>query len=577
MGKVTNFRILLFACFCSLVTSHWSLSAFAADLTAHGYYRTRGVALEEIDLQKSKSSLAHNNHRVGLITYNQMRFRIEPAFKLNDNISLHGSMDILDNVAFGSKNTQQIEVHNPIVGTVNMPAGPSSISMVGGNAGENEAINIRRFWMDILTPVGGLRIGRQPSHWGLGIFQNDGNERQGDFGDSVDRVMFMTQYEFENKGALTGGLAWDIAFEAQYDPRIEGFAGAIRSNGQNTQQYAAFLLYDQPEMTFGAFGGVRRRSGGSGTTTTVVNAFDNNVAAGIDGYTLVYFIDAYGRYSLSTEKYGDYDFKAEYVYIGGKISTGAAINAIPFSAYFGDPNPTTTTAGIIQLPAKQDMAVNMAAFEVSGAYKWGGEWNLKSGFAQGDASPLSQRITQYGFRQDYQVALLMFNYPMGTSPQLWGCNATNGPACATTSKLTGGVPITANYINNAIYASTGYQHHFDVSSAIKKCSDLSIGGRVTTAWADKNPVDLNFQTLLSDTTLPDLVNSGKWYGVEFDITAEAEFFDHLYTALEAGVLMPGAAYNIKVNDNVLGNLVETIPYSKATWAYGGRLTLMVEF
>jgi hypothetical protein len=394
----------------------------------------------------------------------------------------------------------------------------------------------------------------------------------------------MTQFEFENRGALTAGLVWDIAFEAQYDPRIEGFAGAIQTAGKDTQQYAAFLLYDQPELTFGVFGGIRRRSGGSGTTTTVTNPFGNSVAAGIDGYTLVYFMDAYGRYSLNTEKFGDYDFKAEYIYLGGQISTGAAVNAVPFSTYYCDPTTAAcqtymaaTTDGIIQLPAKQDLAVNMAALEVSGAYKWGGEWSLKGGFAQGDATPLSQRITQYGFRPDYQVALLMFNYPMGTSPQLWGCSSTDGPNCASTTKLSGGVPITANYINNAIYASTGYQHHFDVSGAIKKCSDLSVGGRVTTAWADKNPVDLNLQTLLSNANFPDLVNTSKWYGVEFDLSAEAEFFDHLYTALDLGLLIPGAAYNVKVNENTLGTLVETIPYSKATWAYGGRVTLMVEY
>ena len=546
-------------------------SALAMDFTAHGYMRTRAAAFEDLDTQKTNSGIAHDNNRFGLISFNQMRLRVEPALKVNDNLSIHTQFDVLDNIVFGSQATEQLEILSPVVGTVTLPAGPGSISVVGGDAGENQALNVRRVYMDILFPIGKLRIGRQPSHWGLGIFQNDGNERQGDFGDSADRIMFMTQYDFADSGALTAGLVWDIAWEAQRDPRIGGLANAIQNNGQDTHQYATFLLYERPEFSAGVFGGVRRRDGGNGTTMTVTDALGNSVASGIDGDTLVYFADLYGRYT-----YNEYDFKAEYVFIGGKMSTGVALDAIPFSVYNGG----AVGDGIISLPAKQDVQVSLAALEASGAYKWGGEWNFKGGFAQGDASPLSQRITQYGFRPDYNVALLMFNEPLGTSPSLWGCNATNGAGCASssTSDLTGGVPITGNFINNTYYVSAGYQHHFDIGDVIKKCNDFSFGGRVTTAWAHKNPLELNFQTLLNDATLPVLSNSSKWYGVEVDLVTEAEFYDHLYGSLELGFLFPGGAYDIKVDTAQLGTLVETpIPVDNANVAYGGRLTLMIEF
>jgi hypothetical protein len=458
-----------------------------------------------------------------------------------------------------------------------MPAGAGSITMVGGEAGENKALNFRRVYMDIMLPVGKLRVGRQPSHWGLGIFQNDGNERQGDFGDTADRVMFLTQYEFDDEGTLAGGVLWDYVFSAQYDPRIEGLAGAMPSLSRGTQQYAAVILYDRSDFSVGLFGGLRRRGGTNGNTTTTAQGAlcipgdatwgtDQycSIASGIDGSTMLYFVDAYGRYT-----YEEYDVKAEYVFLTGRISTGVAINAIPFSVYQGG----AADAGIINLPARQDVQVSMAALEATGAYSWGGEWNLKGGFAQGDATPLSQRITQYGFRPDYQIALLMFHVPLGTSPSLWGTNSHG----TTNTKLAGGVPITGNFINNAVYASTGYKHHFDISSSIKHCNDFSVGAQVTTAWAQKNPVDLNFQTLLSDTTLPILRNSAKWYGIEVDISAEMELYDHIYAALDGGVLVPGAAYNIQVDESILGTLVQQIPYDKADIAYGGRLTLMLEF
>ena len=43
------------------------------------------------------------------------------------------------------------------------------------------------------TPVGILRFGRMGSHWGLGMLRNDGNCLDCDFGDTVDRVQFVTE------------------------------------------------------------------------------------------------------------------------------------------------------------------------------------------------------------------------------------------------------------------------------------------------------------------------------------------------------------------------------------------------
>ncbi|PIR17078.1 MAG: hypothetical protein COV46_05825 [Deltaproteobacteria bacterium CG11_big_fil_rev_8_21_14_0_20_49_13] len=541
-----------------------SQTAQAIDFAAHGYYRTRGNAYQNLDLQSK-----YPNHRFGLVAFNQMRLRVQPMVKFNDYLSLFAEFDVFDNLLFGTRNTEQLQLTNPVVGTITMPAGAASVSMTGGDAGTNKTINFRRAWMDVLTPVGQLRIGRQPSQWGLGIFQNDGNELQGDFGDSADRVMFITGSELDDDASISGGILWDIAFEAQYDPRIENFTEGIAANGKGTQQYAGFVLYQRPEAEVGLFGGIRRRSGGNGYVGEATNALGTSVPAGLDGKTFVYFADLYAKYS-----YNEYDFRFEGVYLGGKISTGLALDAVPFSSYSGiSPTQGGIAGGIIEMPTKQDIQVFMAAFEASGAYKWGGEWNLKTGFAEGDASPLSQRITQYGFRPDYQIGLLMFHEPMGTSPSLYGCPATN-PGCGTnTSKLTGGVPITGNNINNAIYVATGYKHHFDIKSAIKECNDFAIGGTVLTAWADKNPVELNFQSILENAPLPILSNSHKWYGFEVDAKVEAEFFDHLYTSLEGGFLFPGAAYNISVNGQTLGTLVQAIPYSKAEISYGGRLTL----
>lgn len=530
--------------------------AFAMDFTTHGYYRTRFVGLENLDLQKNNTAIANSNNQNGLIYFTEVRLRVEPSLKLNDFLQIRSQIDILDDVTYGNNVTVQQEIQSPVIGTITMPAGAGSNSLTGGAAGANGSINVRRVWMDIVTPIGKFQIGRQPSHWGLGIFQNDGNGVQADFGDTADRILFLTQFPVGDKGSLTAGALWDIAYEAQRDPRVTGLATAIRENGQDTNQYAVIAYYEQPEFSIGTFSGIRRRSGGSGTTTTARDINGTLQNAGIDGNTFMYFLDGYFRVNLKHHR-----FQAEYVYLGGKISTGVAINAIPFSGL--------AAPGIIQLPADQSIGVNMAAVEAKGFYDWGGEWEVKGGFAQGDTSPLSNKITQYGFRPDYQVALLMFDYPLGVSPTLR--NATTG------AKLTGGVPITGNYINNAIYATAAYMHNIDIRSAIPQANYFKAGIRGVTAWADKPPVSLNFAEVLSNANMPTIEGRGKWYGAEVDLLAEARFFDHLWTSFEFGVLIPGSAYNIDVNVTDPGGIIATIPYDKADLGYGGRLTLSLQF
>lgn len=548
----------------------FSTNAFALDFYSHGYYRNRVDFYQNFDLQKKKAGATYDNNRFGLISFNQMRLRIDPLLKLNDFLVIHSQFDILDNIVYGSQDTKQLEILSPVVGTIALPAGAGSISMVGGAAGENGSINVRRAWAEVLTPIGSLRFGRQPSNWALGIFQNDGNGLQDDFGDTADRILFITQRQFDNGAAFSIGALWDIAYESQFDPTIQGLGGIVRDNGQSTNQFAGIAMYQRPNVNVGMFGGIRKRDGGNGTTTTAY-AFDASTstgladtptACGIDGDTLVYFIDAYGSF-----KYLNYNLKFEVVYLGGEMSTGVAINAVPLA-----PTMPGNPAGVIQLPAKQPVRVLMAAFEANARYKWGGEWELKAGYAQGDATPLSNRITQYGFRPDYRIALFMFRVPLGTSPAIV---PNTGPIAG--QKAAGSLPITGNFINNAIYAAATYKHHIDFGSKCKNCNDFSIGARVVSAFADEDPVSIDFADLLGDSSLPSVQSKGKWYGIETDLLVEGRFFDYMYASLEAGVLIPGSAYDINVNLINPGNIVAPIQSSKASIAYGGRISLIFEF
>lgn len=557
------FRFLLFAGLLSV-----ALPCFAFDFSAHGYYRTRIVASHDLDLQRPNNNIPYSDDRFGFVSYNQMRLRLLPALKLNDNISIHAQFDILDNLLYGTSNTKELNILSPTIGTLTMPAGAGSFSMVGGTAGENGSVNVRSVYMDILTPIGKFRLGRQPTHWGLGIFQNDGLSRQADFGDMNDGILYMLQVDSSNYGTFSGGILWGIAYEAQYDPRTQGFGGQVRdmvANSRDTQNYAGVLKWDNgDDMSIGVFGGVRRRNGQDGATTMMVKLVDGTtVAAGDDGDTLLYFADLYAKYV-----YKNYKFQLEGAYVGGKITTGIALDQIAFAG-------VTPNTQVFNLPEKQPMRVFMAAFEAEAKYNFGGEWKFWAGYAPGDADPLSSRITQLGFRPDYQIALMMFNQPLGTSASYR--DATTG------NKLGGGQWVTGNYINNALYFAAGYKHLIDIGSYVPDCDSFKVGAKVVTAWAPKKNVNVNFSDLIPGiANLPDLTETSesiwqRWYGLEFDVSAEAQFFEHLYTALEGGFLYPGRAYNIDVRQISLGSLVKPIPYDRAKIGWMLKGTVMAEF
>jgi hypothetical protein len=120
----------------------------------------------------------------------------------------------------------------------------------------------RWLFLEWLTPVGLLRVGQQPSHWGMGLVANDGDHPSlfGDYryGNIVEQVLFATKplgkkspfvvalagnlvYR-DNVASLVGGdRAWQGILAAFYEqgPDMLGLYGVYRhqSHDQSSEQY----------------------------------------------------------------------------------------------------------------------------------------------------------------------------------------------------------------------------------------------------------------------------------------------------------------------------------------------------
>jgi uncharacterized protein (TIGR04551 family) len=148
-----------------------------------------------------------------------MRLRLEPRFNIDEGTAVHMQVDVFDNVVMGSTpNGERLDgVYTSNTGGTLPPVGvlgDSQTPPVRGVNSDRDAIAIKRAWAEVSLPLGILKFGRMPNHWGMGILNNGGGEdpihgtydHDADYGDSVDRVSFSAQIPGTD---LRGGVASD--------------------------------------------------------------------------------------------------------------------------------------------------------------------------------------------------------------------------------------------------------------------------------------------------------------------------------------------------------------------------------
>ncbi|MDC0677277.1 TIGR04551 family protein [Sorangium atrum] len=153
-----------------------------------------------------------------------MRFRLNPELHISDNLRILTQVDLLDNVVLGS--TPEGYANQPAAGGGYQvarrggysPLGAFSSTQWAPSAGVNstkDSISVKRIWGEYMTPVGLLRFGRMPNHWGLGMVANSGDGYDSDYQSTVDRLMF-----------VTGIKKYDIYFAGAWDWANEGATSA---------------------------------------------------------------------------------------------------------------------------------------------------------------------------------------------------------------------------------------------------------------------------------------------------------------------------------------------------------------
>jgi len=527
-------------------------SAAHADLkelkwATEGYFRTRTVYL---------TNLAPQDRRVATYvptgddivipdirrtSYIMSRLRVMPTLSYAKVAKLQFQVDALDDVLWGDNNGL---ASAPLFAT-----DASSQYFLGGPVGDS--VKIPRAWVEFAVPVGLMRVGRMPSHWGMGLLANGGGTGNVDpttpigeppraaldnfmpddwgdkhFGSTADRILFVTKplsiYKTVTKaGDISSnfivGYAYDKLSEAPFLP-LEPFERNFRPYGQqgfisrgssdDVNEHVGLIVYSNAdwdqvrytdELRVGVYGVVRTAREGSTNPSAIdptqqCGTFEGEPVACKDTGSTVWILDLWWRL-----RYGPWFTEGEGYVIGGETFGG-----VPFPG--------------ANRMKKANINAGVARFAyIDPTDTW--DAILEVGHASGDDDLSDEEFTQRSIHPDFNVGLILFEEILREQtargygvPDFAISDAS--PQGAVGFFSNGGV-INANYINP--------RGHFRLP-----IRNLQMTGGVLMAWVDK----LGAQRPFTNT-------DNTFMGTEVDLGLRASFAGTMNFSLESGYLRYG--------------------------------------
>jgi hypothetical protein len=533
-----------------------------ADLTelkwaTEGYFRTRTVTLTNLAPQPRRLSPYAPTGDVLVIpdirktSYIVSRFRLMPSLSYGKVAKLNVQLDGMDDVLWGDNNGLSTA---PLFATDG-----SNQGFLGGAVADS--VQMRRAWMQFTVPVGLMRVGRMPSHWGMGLLANGGgtgwydpdspkgeprrkiadNFFDDDFGDNhfgstADRILFVTRpitiYRTVKKlgkveHPLIVGYAFDKLSESPLLP-FENFERKFRPFGQqgfisrgasdDVNEHVVLAVWNDPdwdkksfldELKIGFYGVMRSAGQGSTQPSTIDPSMNDcgypDPSPCVDTGSKVYITDLWWRV-----RYGNLFTEGEAYYIFGETFGG-----VPF--------PRTNL--------KKDASINAGVARFAWLTpKW--DAMLELGHASGDEFLDDETFKQRAIHPDFNVGLILFEETLRElTARTYGIPffSEQNPQGALGFMSNGGV-INANYIQP--------KGRFRPTPV----AQLEIVAGLLMAWVDTTSTE--GVALFPACAIGGACKGTKdatHLGTEIDVAVRAHFAGQMRFSLEAGYLMFGDA------------------------------------
>lgn len=367
----------------------------------------------------------------GNLSMANMRLKLMPTFNIDEGTSVFTEIDVLDNMVLGST-PDTLALDGSTDAPPLAPFSQGQRSPIAGVNSDRDSISVRRVWAEVGLPLGILKFGRMPDHWGMGILANSGTEDtfnggidlDADYGDTVDRVSFSAI--IPGTGGLRGAVAtdwistrlasnqtlamkgrdgqpWDLADDDDADQWL-----FMISKLDNPTAFADAVARGGLAYNWGIRFAYRTQKDDYNTSETVVGDATDYAKLVERGYKAyqpdVWFKAAYHEYQLELEAVAtlgsikhltDYDIpgsvdirqyggvgRFSYTGIDGKLKVGVEAGAASGDQWDNDPQGSTHISHVQMLGAPADRSQ-------------------------------VKEITRFIFDRDYKVDLILFRELIG--------------------------------------------------------------------------------------------------------------------------------------------------------------------
>lgn len=408
-----------------------------------------------------------------------------------------------------------------------------------------ENVQPRWLYVEWLSPVGLLRVGQQPSHWGMGLVANDGDHPSlfGDYryGNIVEQVLFATK-PLGVKSPFVVAVAGNLVYRDNY---------AILVNGQQAWEGILAAFYEDGPDMLGLYGVYRTQT--QNETSEAYATYNDYLNVGV--------VDVAGHFARPVALPG------ETAYVFGAFEGAMEFGSTNIERTVDYPNTTirtyggAATAGVVL--ADREAVAAAPLHKGDRPDLWGRVvGQVEVGYATGDANPNDGIEKRFVFDPNHKVGLLLFDEVMRWETARASA-AAQDPQLANSSRPFPGASLLPS--NGGVF---GAQYIYPTALyRPRRWLDLKAGAVVAQTTADL--VD-PYQAVTKGNYVNYQGGNPQRHdlGVELDggFEARIDAGEHLRFQLgaQAGVLFPGGAF-----DNAAGATLNT------PWVAIGRLGLQL--
>ncbi len=492
-------------------------------------YRSQLVSVTPLDLASTQDA----DYEVI-----EQRLRLDGTVDYDDKVRITTSVDALNGVLWGDNGTRgtdpeptsgaAVATNNPNVATscitLRPGAVPTNASSYHMGLCPGDAVTMRRLYGDLMTPVGLLRIGRQPFTEGASIAVNDGDGRRNRFGvsgigNSADRVLFATKplEALRPRDERDPSLARGMFLILAYDRLVTGEPMDL---GQNLHDWITAMRWLVPKFR-----------GGGDFEARLFHAYRWSDANNTS-------VSAFGGRLMS--RVGEVSAGVETTAIVGSTSEiSEAFHVINDDPVVSQPIRQLGARGVV----RWDRPLYSLYFETD--------------YASGSSDPSTRApLTQFRFAEDTNVGLIMFKRALAYQS---GRAAAAGVALLQQLGATS-FPVESIDTRGSFTNAVALFPQMDV----RPLPRLLLRGGVLVAWSPAKVID-PIASLQRRGNVPSselLVNyvggsaDNRYYGTELDGRIQYRMFDHFEADLEGAVLFPGGALADVNGDAVRSFLVQ---------------------